>query len=185
MGNSPTENILMHINAIESNLNGIAYMPSIIMSVMPRFSGQNNESGITYFDLDHEYQKVNDFIGAAYILTSFLSMSNYHAEQIDFHTKKFCGIIEGQAPQNTINHLYANVSGRFFLPDPEINESLYDLSLTFLNNKKERFNEIYYSNHYAPKGTKYLYSIFNVIKDYFLVCDPIQKFLDTLKKSLQ
>ncbi len=184
MGNSQVENLINHINAIESNLDGIIYMPGIITMTIPKYAGQKNENGIITLDLNHEYQTAEDFIGAAYILTSFLSLCNYYVEQIDYHTREICGILKSQADQSTINSLYSNISGRFYLPDPEFEENLFDLTLTFLNNKRERFKEIYFSNHYAPNGIEYLKVIFGSIKDYWLVCESIQKYLDNLKKSM-
>lgn len=185
MGNSLGESIISHIKAIETNLDGIIYLPGIITMTIPKYAAQKNENGIINLNLNFEYQTVEDFIGAAYILTSFLSLSNFYVEQIDYHTKEICGILEGQVDQDTINNLYSNISGCFYLPDPEFNENLFDPTLTFLNNKRERFNEIYYSSHYAPNGIKYLKTIFGSIKDYWLVCESIQKYLDNIKKSLQ
>lgn len=185
MGNSPVENVLNHINAIEEHINGIIYLPGIINMTIPKYAWQKNDNGIVTLNLSYEYQTAEDFVGAAYILTSFLSLSNYYVDQIDYHTKEICGILEGQVDQNTLYDLYSNISGHFFLPDPEFKESLYDMAQTLLNNKEERFKEIYLSSHYMPKGTRYLKTIFGSIKDYWLVCEPIQKYLDNLKHLLQ
>ncbi len=185
MRNSPVEKILDHIKAIEVNIDGLIYLPGIITRTLPKYSGQISNSGIITLNLNYEYETVDDYNGAAYILTSILSLSNYYVDQIDYHTKEICGILEGQVDQNIINELYSNLSGHFFLPDPELEENLYDASLTFLSNKEDRFKEIYSSSFYSPKGTKYLGAIWSIIINYWKVCEPIQSYLDDLKNSMQ
>lgn len=181
MENSRAQKILKQIKAIEEQIDGITYMQSIIMKTIPKYSGQTNDNGLVYLDLNYEYQTADDFVGASYILTAFLCLSNQYVEQIDYHTKNICNVLEGQVDQKTMDNLYANISGRFFLPDPDFKESLYELTLGILTNKSNRFKEIYLSTHYAPKGTKYLQTIYGFIKDYWFECETISEYLDNLK----
>jgi hypothetical protein len=188
MDNPRLEQFINHLKAIRQNLDSLSYLPVIITRTFAKYQGYKDENEIAYLNLDYEYKSVEDFIGAAYILTSFLSLSNYYVEQIDHHTREVCSAIEkfqpDQSDQNTINLFYSNVSGRFTLPDPELEESLFDLTLPFMNNKKERFKEIYFSNHYAPNGVKYLKAIYGSIKEYYMVCDSARSFLDAIEKVL-
>lgn len=178
------EEILNHFKAIEEQIDGICNLQYYISSVMPKYQGQKNESGFVGYTLDYEYQNEEDFIGAAYILTSFLCLANKYAEQINTHTVSICEIMKDDVNQDTVNSVYSNISGPFFQESPDVDQSSYDLSSTLLNNKANRFKEIYSSNFYAPKGTKYLKSINYFITEYWMACNQITEYIDKLRNVL-
>jgi hypothetical protein len=184
MENDQIGEIHKHISGIEDQIDGITNVLSTITAVIPTHSNQIVDSGVVVLNLSYEYPTVEEYVGVTYLITAFLSLCNRYIEQIDYHTKEICKILSSEVDQNTIDSVYANIAGRFFLPDEEFHESLYDLSLVFLNNKRNRFESVYSSEHYSPKGTKYLKTIYGFLKNYWTLSEPIMNYLNSLKALL-
>jgi len=183
-----SEMIINHLKEINSNNDAISSILNCFNKYAIREANMRNIED-PYLERFLEFETENDFIIAAYTITGFVSLCTFYMEQIDIHTKEICSILKANnLDDETINNLYNNLSGRFYITDSDGELDLINYSRTFLNNHYERFESIYnISKHYAPKGKKYLTIMKSFIFDAYRICcsDEMFNFIEELKHQLK
>jgi len=177
------EEIIKHIEEIENQVDNISTTSYVENQILTRALGPNH-GDIHSFNLSSDIQTEEDFYCAVYTLIGLLSLNKNYSELLNIHTKEICTIIEGQVEQETINNIYSNIAGYFFIEDPEYDTSLYSNTCLVCNTSSDRFNAIFKDKYYEPNGTGYLQHLHGLLHDYFAASDTIPGYLETLKKAL-
>jgi len=180
---SLSQEVLKRVEEIEKHVNSISATTDAQIRLLNCCFGENFQNKYLYY-LDSEIQNEQDFYNAVYILTGLLSLNKRYSEEINIETKEICDMLEGQLNQESLNSIYKNIAGDFFIEDPEYQESLYTYTIGVCDTSGQRFKDIFKDSYYEPNGSGYLQHLLNLLDDYRNAIKTIPDFLETLKKAL-